>query len=163
MKTSAILCAVLAGTFGLGSVASAQSWRGDQNQSRDNRSEQRQDHRADRQPDRRDDRSYRQGYQASVQQPRYVQPNYGYQQRNYSYQQPAYNQRYDQPTYRSGERFQRGAYLPPQYRQRGYYVSDWHSHRGMYAPPRGYQWVNVNGEFLLVALATGLIANALLN
>lgn len=39
---------------------------------------------------------------------------------------------------------------------------DWRSH-GLYAPPSGHQWVQVDSEFVLVALATGLIANLLIN
>jgi len=51
----------------------------------------------------------------------------------------------------------------PQYSQRQYYVNDWRAHH-LYAPPYGYQWVQADGgDYLLVALATGLIANLLLN
>lgn len=57
-------------------------------------------------------------------------------------------------------RFYRGGLLPYEYRQPAYYV-DWRSYPGLYAPPYGYQWVDVGGDLLLVALATGLIANAL--
>lgn len=152
MKTSAIVCAVLAGTFGLGSVASAQTYRIDRDDRRqERRAEQREDrreHRQARRDERRDerldrrreDRAYRQGWNAGYQQPRY----------------------HAQPSYRPAPRFHRGGYLPPQYRH-GYHVSNWHAHQGLYAPPHGHQWMNVNGEFLLVALATGLIANAILS
>jgi Ni/Co efflux regulator RcnB len=47
--------------------------------------------------------------------------------------------------------------------QRRYVVSDW-NRRGLRTPPRGYQWVredNNSGDFLLVAVATGLIASIL--
>jgi Ni/Co efflux regulator RcnB len=67
-----------------------------------------------------------------------------------------------QPAYRhGGPRWQRGQYLPREYRG-GRYVVHQYGPR-MYAPPRGHHWVNVNGEFLLIAAATGLIANAILN
>jgi Ni/Co efflux regulator RcnB len=70
---------------------------------------------------------------------------------------------YSQPTYRSyAPRFQRGAYLPHEYRSHGYYVNDWRAHRGLYAPPYGHQWVQVGSDYMLVALATGLIANLLM-
>jgi Ni/Co efflux regulator RcnB len=152
MKTSAIVCAVLAGTFGLSSIASAQGWngdRGDRDHDRGQRFEQRQDHREAR-PDRQ------RWYGASAQprsfgnQPRYVyeQPRYYGQPQRYAYAQP---------------RFYRGGYLPYEYRTRPYYVSNWNAYPGLYAPPYGYQWMNVDGQFLLVALATGLIANALVN
>jgi Ni/Co efflux regulator RcnB len=41
-------------------------------------------------------------------------------------------------------------------------VNDWRSHR-LSAPPRGYQWVQVGGDYVLVAIATGIIAQLLLN
>lgn len=67
-----------------------------------------------------------------------------------------------QPTYRhGGPRWHRGQYLPREYRG-GRYVVHQHNPR-LYTPPRGHHWVNVNGEFLLIAAATGLIAHAILN
>jgi len=30
-------------------------------------------------------------------------------------------------------------------------------------PPRGYEWVNANGQFILLAVGTGIIADILLN
>ena len=170
MKTSAIVCAVLAGTFGLGSVAQAQSWRDrDRDGDRGQRFEQRHDRRADgrRDPDGRGnwngDRDHRghwngdrdrRGNWSAYQQPHpvYQQPRYVYQQPRHGYQQPGY-----------GHRFYRGGYLPHEYRSRAYYVNDWNAYPGLYAPPYGQQWVNIDGQFLLVALASGLIANALLN
>lgn len=153
MRTTALVCAALAGSFGFSSIAAAQDWRRDRDhdrfEQRQERREDRQERRADRQ-DRREDRAYRQGYRAGVQQPAYV------------YQQPSYA--YSQPAYRShAPRFQRGGYLPHAYRGHGYHVGNWNAHPSLYAPPHGHQWVNVGGEFLLVALATGLIANAILN
>ncbi len=79
-----------------------------------------------------------------------------------------YNPRYDQ---RSGHRergagpshsYYRGGYLPPQYRTRQYIVEDWRGHR-LSAPPRGYHWVQSGGDYILVAIATGVILNLLLN
>ncbi|AEG93860.1 RcnB family protein [Ramlibacter tataouinensis] len=58
-------------------------------------------------------------------------------------------------------RFHRGGYLPHEYRQRHHVVHDWHARR-LYAPPRGHQWVQVNGDYALVAVASGLIAQLLL-
>jgi Ni/Co efflux regulator RcnB len=37
---------------------------------------------------------------------------------------------------------------------------DWRAHH-LRQPPGGYQWVQVDGQYVLVALATGLIADAL--
>jgi Ni/Co efflux regulator RcnB len=171
MKTSAIVCAVLAGSFGLSSVALAQDGRrfdrGDRGDRAERRHEQRADRREDRREERREawrnqqrqDRAFRQGWQAGYQQPRYNPPQHVYQQPRYN--QPHYV--YQQPSYRAAHRFHRGSYLPYQYRQQPYYVNNWHAYPSLYAPPYGHQWINVDGEFLLVALATGLIANALLN
>lgn len=166
MKNSAVLCAVLAGSFGVTGVALADPGRGGRDDDRNSRFEQRQDRRearAERREDRRDerrdrqarrtDRAFQQGYRAgSYHQPRYVQPSY-------TYTQPSYT--YAQPSYRSAPRFHRGGYLPAEYRRNGYYVNDWHAHSGLYAPPYGHQWVQVGSDYLLVALATGLIANLL--
>lgn len=162
MKTSAIVCAVLAGTFGFSTIASAQGWRDQDRRDRNDRVEQRHDRREarqDRREDRRDarrearrddrhhDGARHHGWRPGAQQPYYV------------YSAPTY--RYVAPAHRA--RFQRGGYLPWQYRSHAYYVNDWNAYPRLYAPPYGQQWVNVDGEFLLVAIATGLIANALLN
>jgi Ni/Co efflux regulator RcnB len=157
MKTSAIVCAVLAGTLGFSTLASAREWSGDRDHDRGDRGhrfEQRQERQEHR--EHRDRRTFQQGYRAGVQQPRYAveQPRYA---------APAYP-RYAQPVYGGhGQRFHRGGYLPHQYRSHGYYVNDWRAYNGLYAPAYGQQWVNVDGEFLLVAVATGLIANAILS
>ena len=61
-----------------------------------------------------------------------------------------------------GPQFQRGRYIPVEYRSRQYVVVNPHQHR-LYAPPRGQQWVQVGSDYVLVAVATGLIVNLLLN
>lgn len=58
--------------------------------------------------------------------------------------------------------FYRGGRLPPQYRSRQYVVNDWRGH-GLRSPPRGYQWVQTGGDYVLVAIATGIILELLLN
>ncbi|HET8745572.1 MAG TPA: RcnB family protein [Ramlibacter sp.] len=156
MKTSAIVCAVLAGSFGFTSVASARDWRGDdRGHDRQHRVEQRHD-RPQRAEQRHERRAERDGRHAQRQQFRaHVQPQ------RPVYRAPAYT--YNHPTYRApAHRFYRGGYLPAPYRTHTYYVNDWHAYPGLYAPPYGQQWVNIDGEFLLVALATGLIVNALI-
>jgi Ni/Co efflux regulator RcnB len=40
-------------------------------------------------------------------------------------------------------------------------VNAWRTYELLDSPPDGHQWVNVDGEFLPVALASGLIANAI--
>ncbi len=54
-----------------------------------------------------------------------------------------------------------GQYLPVVYRQRNYYVNDWRSYQ-LYEPPRGYRWVNVNGDYILVSVVSNVIAHILL-
>ena len=58
--------------------------------------------------------------------------------------------------------FYRGGRLPPQYRSHQYVVNDWRGHR-LSAPPRGYHWVQTGGDYVLVAIATGIIASILLS
>jgi len=54
--------------------------------------------------------------------------------------------------------WRRGGRVPPEYRGRNYVVQDWRAYR-LQQPPRGYQWVGVGGDFVLAAIATGVIAN----
>ena len=58
--------------------------------------------------------------------------------------------------------YYRGERMPPQYRTRQYVVEDWRGHR-LSAPPRGYQWVQSGSDYVLVAIATGVILNLLLS
>jgi len=53
--------------------------------------------------------------------------------------------------------WRRGGRVPVEYRSRNYVVNDWRTYH-LQAPPRGYQWVGVGGDFVLAAIATGLIA-----
>jgi Ni/Co efflux regulator RcnB len=71
-----------------------------------------------------------------------------------------YDQRGPAPVYREYRQFHRGERLPQYYRHRHYIVNDWRGHH-LRPPPRGYQWVQVGTDYLLVALATGLIADIL--
>lgn len=119
--------------------------------------------------------------QPRYQQHQYQQPQYQWRDRQPHYQARAYQ---DQPVYRSEyQRHYRSApYYAPRVSYAGapryYYVGDRLPHeywRGMRVvsdwpayslqqPPYGYQWVHADsGEFILVALATGIIASLLLN
>ena len=55
----------------------------------------------------------------------------------------------------------RGHRLPPTYHSRHYVVDNWRSHR-LSAPPRGHHWVQVGNDYVLAAIATGIIANVFL-
>ena len=58
--------------------------------------------------------------------------------------------------------FHKGDRLPVEYRHRNYVVDDWRAHN-LSAPPRGYHWVQTGGDYVLVAIATGVILQLLLN
>jgi Ni/Co efflux regulator RcnB len=58
--------------------------------------------------------------------------------------------------------FRRGYRLPTYLRSNSYVVTDWRGHR-LSAPPRGYHWVQVGPDYVLVAVATGIIANLILS
>lgn len=69
-----------------------------------------------------------------------------------------YYNRYDfRPAYRP---WQRGMVLPPVYRN--YVIYDYGRYR-LRPPPRGYHWVRHNDDYLLVAIATGIILDVIVN
>ena len=58
--------------------------------------------------------------------------------------------------------FYRGERLPAEYRHRQYVVNDWRGHH-LSAPPRGYHWVQTGGDYVLVAISTGIILQLFLH
>jgi Ni/Co efflux regulator RcnB len=69
------------------------------------------------------------------------------------------------PDYAHGDRphdWHRGDRLPDDYRDRQYVVEDYRGY-GLHQPPRGYHWVGVNGDYVLAAIATGVIAQIVLS
>ena len=60
-----------------------------------------------------------------------------------------------------GNAYYQGDRYPAEYRNRHYVVDDWRGHH-LSAPPRGYQWVQSGSDYVLVAIATGIIAQLLL-
>ncbi|MDP2417554.1 MAG: RcnB family protein [Hydrogenophaga sp.] len=72
------------------------------------------------------------------------------------------NPRNDRHFHARGPAFKRGAYIPREYRNRQYVVVNHRTHR-LSAPPRGHQWVQVGADYVLIAVATGLIAHIVLN
>jgi len=56
----------------------------------------------------------------------------------------------------------RGDRLSGEYRDHQYVVDDWRGH-GLRQPPRGYQWVGVGADYVLAAVATGVIAQVVLS
>ncbi|WP_042959041.1 RcnB family protein [Erwinia tasmaniensis] len=55
-----------------------------------------------------------------------------------------------------GDDFRRGHPAPPRYRGNDYRVYDWRE-RGLDMPPRGAHWAYVDGNYVLIAAATGVI------
>jgi Ni/Co efflux regulator RcnB len=58
--------------------------------------------------------------------------------------------------------WQRGGRLPNEYRGNQYVVDDWRGHH-LSAPPRGYHWVQAGSDYVLAAVATGIILDTLLS
>ena len=58
--------------------------------------------------------------------------------------------------------YHRGDRLRAEDHRRSYVVNDWHS-RHLRKPPRGYHWVRSGDDYVLAAIATGIIADILLN
>lgn len=56
----------------------------------------------------------------------------------------------------------RGGRLANDYRGNQYVVNDWRGHH-LSAPPRGSHWVQAGSDYVLVGIATGIIAQVLLN
>lgn len=117
-----------------------QGQRGNDNRGGNNHSDNRSDNRRD-DNDRRyfdrsghDQRGFGRGHNEAMRGGRGVGPNYAYY---------------------------RGDRLPAEYRHRHYVVNDWRGYN-LSAPPRGYQWVQSGSDFILVAIATGVILQLLL-
>lgn len=144
MKSGKIICAVAAAAMSFSSLSFAQPnnvERGDyrsgyQQQGRDGRDGDRRDGQRWNN-DRRGDRNFDRG-------------DYRHGRADQYY----YNAR--------GPEWRRGGYIPHQYRGSQYVVNDWRGHR-LHAPPRGYHWVQVGSDYVLVAIATGIITQLLLN
>lgn len=159
MKPSVLFPAILAGTLGFSGLASAQQVRNDHERAlqRQERQLERQQRRIERQQRQLDQQRWnnvaRQG----------VLPGYAIgggitntQENCERYWNCAAN---GVPSV--APRYYPGAYLPPTYLRPNHYVSNWSAYPGLYAPPAGYQWVNVGNDYMLVSLANGLIANLL--
>jgi Ni/Co efflux regulator RcnB len=95
-----------------------------------------------------------------------VAPGYGDRYRGYApgrseWRAPAYAPSYGyRPSYGYGARdWHRGDRFPAAYGRP--FPSSEYARYGLYAPPRGYQWVQTGDDFLLTALATGIILDVL--
>ncbi|EHD21677.1 MULTISPECIES: RcnB family protein [Brenneria] len=61
-----------------------------------------------------------------------------------------------------GSNFRKGHPAPKRFRGDDYRVNDWHA-RGLREPPAGQHWAYINGNYVLIAAATGIITAILLN
>lgn len=61
-----------------------------------------------------------------------------------------------------GYDFRRGYAIPGPFRGDRYWVRDWHGY-GLPSPPPGHQWRSIDGNYVLIAVATGVITSILLN
>lgn len=138
MKTKLIASALIAITMAASGSAMAQRGDRDDHGDRGNQMQQhndRNDHR-DRNDGRRDDNN----------------------RRNYD----ARNFRHDD--HRGGgprQDLHRGQRLSQEYRDNRYVVNDWRARR-LSAPPRGQHWVQAGNDYVLAAIATGVITSILL-
>ena len=67
--------------------------------------------------------------------------------------------RYQPPRGYQARQWHRGDKLPSSYRGKSYVVD--YRHYGLGAPPRGYQYVRVNNDVVLTAVATGVVASVI--
>ena len=147
MKSKAIICAIAAASFGFASLSFAQGYDRRGSGSEPPRGEQRgpmgRDG-PDSGPRSFDQRDNRHGPNSG---PR------GFDQRD-ARNERQYGAR--------GPQFRHGGRIPPEYRNRQYVVNDWRLHH-LNAPPRGHQWVQVGSDYVLIAIATGVIAQLVLS
>lgn len=123
---------------------------------RDDRRDERRDWREDRRDDRRDHRDQRQAYRHGYNDGR--RDDRRYDNRRY-YAPPRVVYR-PAPSY---HRWARGQRYNDYYRGPVYVVNDY-SHYDLRRPPRGYHWIRDDrGNMLMVAIATGIIADLLLH
>ncbi|MBU1377673.1 MAG: RcnB family protein [Alphaproteobacteria bacterium] len=79
------------------------------------------------------------------------------QPRNDRHDDHRYDRRDDRRGDHRAHNWSKGQRLPAEYRGRGAYV-DYRQHH-LRQPPRGYQWVRVDNNYMMVALTSGLIAS----
>jgi len=130
IKTAAL--AAFAGTLAFGGAASAQSWHNGHH-----------------------DNGYHRGYDNQRYGGNHYRGYNGYRDYGHSYNR-GYNRGYNGWHDRSDWR--RGGYVSRYDYDRGYVV-DWRYRRGLYRPPYGYEWRRVDDNYVLVAIASGLIAS----
>lgn len=116
-------------------------------------------------PNRQDNRGPQQQQRQQPQQQPQRAPQGGHNQQArpgqnnaHAYRNPNYRPQAGMPV--PHRDWRRGVVVEPNYRGDRYWVTDWHA-RHLYAPPRDHRWLYVNGDYILVAIATGVIVNIL--
>ncbi|MCU7368465.1 RcnB family protein [Pantoea stewartii] len=61
-----------------------------------------------------------------------------------------------------GHEFRRGRPVPREYCGDRYRIDDWRE-RGLREPPEGQHWADIDGNYVLIAAATGIITSLILN
>ncbi len=125
------------------------------------------DHRrGDWRDDRRDERrAYNEGRRDGYRESRWDNRRHnGYNYNGRWYYGPPPAAYYGRPGFNPGyHAWRRGDRVPAYYRDRWQRV-DYRHYRHLRAPPRGYHWVRDDrGDYLLVAIATGVILSAILS
>ncbi|WP_251975916.1 RcnB family protein [Salinicola avicenniae] len=54
-----------------------------------------------------------------------------------------------------------GDHVPDRYRGEGHWVQDWRGH-DLPEPPHGHRWLEIDGDYVLAAVATGVITSIIL-
>lgn len=139
MSSKKIISAIVAIALGTSGLAFAQDsgYRNDRGRNEQSQRGERQDYRD----------NYRSNYRNNAGR---NMNNRSEQGRSYGYQQ-----REERGAGPQGQ-FRRGGRLSSEYRNRQYVVNDWRGHH-LSAPPRGYHWVQTGQDYVLAAIATGVI------
>lgn len=121
-------------------------------------------HRYEQRHDRDYRQEYREDYRDAQRERREMQREVRREVRQEVRRETRDERRYDNYYRGAGPRHDlyRGARLPSAYHGDRYVVRDYQRYK-LSAPPRGSHWVRAGNDYLLVALATGIIANVLLN
>lgn len=134
MKSKALVCAITLASLGFSSLSFAEGY--------DRRGR-------DAGPQRLEQRShtYRDGHDFNA---------------RHADRRDARHEQYDRHADIHGPRFHRGDRIPTAYRHRRHAVNNWHAQH-LHAPAQGQQWVQVGTDYALIAIATGVIAQLVLN
>ena len=155
MKSTAIACAIAVASLGLNSLSFAQTYDGRQGQQA---RPQVQQHGPQARPQMQ---QHGPQYRAQPQPNRNMRPM---DNRDINRFDRGDMRRNDRGMYYNarGPEFRRGGYIPRDFRNRQYVVTDYRAYH-LSPPPRGQQWVQVGSDYVLIAIATGIIANIILN